>query len=181
MNESPATGPTLVFVVLPKLFMQMPGGIVIGVIFFILLSIAALTSTISLLEVAITFMVDEYRLYRKKIVWPVTGFIFLVGIPSALSQGAVEFFSNFSLLPKRLSGPDFLSQMSFIFGTFSLAFGALLLSIFIGWIWGVDRANDELNQGCAGFRKIQWLWGFMIRYFIPLTILILLLNIFGFF
>jgi NSS family neurotransmitter:Na+ symporter len=181
VNESPAAGPTLVFVVLPKLFMQMPGGIFIGVIFFILLSIAALTSTISLLEVAVTYIVDEHRFHRKKIVWPVTAFIFLVGIPSALSQGAVDFFSNFAFLPKRLSDPDFLSQMSFIFGTFSLAFGALLLSVFIGWIWGADKANDELNRGCTMFRKIGWLWKFLIQYFIPLTIFILLLNIFGFF
>jgi NSS family neurotransmitter:Na+ symporter len=181
MNESPASGPTLVFVILPKLFTQMPGGIVIGIIFFILLSIAALTSTISLLEVAITFLVDEYRLSRKQIVWPVTGFIFLVGIPSALSQGALKFLTNFSLLPKRLSDPDFLSHMSFIFGTFSLAFGALLLSIFVGWVWGVNKANNELSEGCPLFSKIKWVWGFMIRYFIPITIFVLLLNIFGLF
>ena len=81
-------------------------------------------------------MVDEHRYNRKKIVWLVALFIFLVGIPSALSQGAVDFFTNFSLFPERLAEPGFLNHIDFIFGTFSLAFGALLLSIFIGWEWG---------------------------------------------
>ncbi len=181
MGAQPDSGPALVFIVLPKLFMEMPGGPVVGVLFFILLSVAALTSTISLLEVQVAFLVDEKKAPRKKVVWIAAGFTFLIGIPSALSQGASDFFSNIGLLPERLSAPDFLSQMSFIFGTFSLAFGALMLSIFIGWVWGVKNASSEIVQGSPAFAKTQKLWAFMIRYFIPLIVFILLLNIFGIF
>lgn len=181
MGAEPDSGPSLVFIVLPKLFMEMPGGTIVGVFFFILLSVAALTSTISLLEVQVAFLVDEKKVSRKKVVWLAAGFTFLVGLPSALSQGASEFFTKFAGLPARLSDPDFLSQMSFIFGTFSLAFGALMLSIFIGWIWGKKNASEEILQGSPGFAKTQKLWVFMIRYFIPLIIFILLLNIFGIF
>jgi len=181
MGADPDSGPSLVFVVLPNLFLQMPGGSIVGVFFFILLSVAALTSTISLLEIQVSFLIDEKKLDRKKIVIPAAIFTFIIGIPSALSQGASEFFTDFGLIPAYLASPDFLSQMSFLFGTFSLAFGALMLSIFIGWIWGVDKATAEISQGSPNFVKIKKLWAFMIKYFIPVIIFVLLLNLFGLF
>ena len=181
MGQEPDQGPTLIFGVLPELFAKMPGGLFVGALFFILLSIAALTSTISLLEVPTAFMVDERKTHRKKIVWYVAGFTFLIGVPSALSQGASDFWGNISILPARLSGPDFLSHMSFLFGDFSLAFGALMLSIFVGWIWGANKAGDELQEGAAFFVKTRRMWEFMIRWFIPLVIFVILLNLFGLF
>jgi len=181
MNQSPAAGPSLVFVVFPKLFTQMPGGLLVGTFFFILLTVAALTSTISLLEVPVAYLVDEKQAERKKIVWAVAAFTFIVGIPSALSQGASPYFTNFGWLPERLTSVDFLSHMSFIWGDFSLAFGALLLSIFVGWVWGAPRAADELQQGSEFFARTKGVWIFMIRYFIPVVIFLILLNLFGIF
>jgi len=181
MGESPSAGPSLVFVVLPKLFLQMPGGLVVGTFFFILLTVAALTSTISLLEVPVAYLVDEKKVNRKKIVWVVAAFTFIVGIPSALSHGSSEFFTNFGLLPERLTSSDFLSQMSFIFGDFSLAFGALLLSIFVGWVWGAGKAADELEVESRFFQKTRPVWIFMIRFFIPIIVFLILLNLFGIF
>lgn len=177
----PDQGPALVFIILPKLFVGMPGGIIVGAFFFLLLSIAALTSTISLLEVPVAYMVDEKRASRKRIVWWVSGFTFLVGIPSALSQGASEYFSNFGLLPRRLTSPDFLSHMSFLFGDFSLTLGALLISIFVGWVWGADKAVAELLQGAPRFHRIKNGWILMIRFFIPVVIFVIMLNVFGVF
>jgi NSS family neurotransmitter:Na+ symporter len=181
MGANPDEGPALVFVVLPKLFADMPGGSIVGIFFFILLAVAALTSTISLLEVQVAFLVDEKKVSRKKIVWPAAAFTFVIGIPSALSQGSSDFFTNFGILPARLVSPDFLSQMSFAFGTFSLAFGAFMLSIFVGWIWGVDKASEEILQGSPAFVKMKTLWRIMIQYIIPIVIFVLLLNIFGLF
>ena len=181
MGHSPSAGPTLVFVVLPELFSMMPGGFIVGAFFFLLLSVAALTSTISLLEVPVAFMVDEHKAPRKKIVWGVAFFTFIIGLPSALSQGASDFFTNFGWLPRRLTSADFLSHMSFLFGDFSLALGAFLLSIFVGWVWGAHKAADELEEGAAGFARTRGLWIFMIRYFIPVIIFIILLNLFGIF
>ena len=180
-GANPSEGPALVFVVLPELFTKMPAGSIVGMLFFILLSVAALTSTISLLEVQVAFLIDEKKLPRKKVVWIAAFFSFIVGIPSALSQGATEFFSSFGVLPERLCGPDFLSQVSFLFGPLSLAFGALMLSIFVGWIWGTQKASAEILQGSSFFANVQPLWSFMIRYFIPLIIFLLLLNVFGIF
>jgi NSS family neurotransmitter:Na+ symporter len=181
MGESPTAGPSLVFVVLPKLFTQMPGGIMVGAFFFILLSVAALTSTISLLEVPVAYMVDEKKVSRKKIVWIVAFVTYIIGIPSALSQGASDFFTEFSILPERLSSPGFLGHMSFLWGDFSLALGAFLLSIFVGWVWGAKNAAMELESGSPFFAKSKPIWIFMIRYFIPIVIFMILLNLFGIF
>ncbi len=180
-NQNPAEGAKLVFVVFPELFMKMPFGTIVGAVFFVLLSVAALTSTISLLEVPVAFLVDEKKVSRKRIVWLTALAAFLIGLPSALSQGASSFFTHFSILPKRLADPDFLSQMSFVFGDFSLAFGALMLSIFIGWVWGAKFAAEEIAVSSPTFRKFMKLWIFMMRYFIPVVIFIILLNLFGIF
>lgn len=180
-HQSPEVGAKLVFVVLPEMFAHMSGGAVVGSLFFLLLSVAALTSTISLLEVPVAFVVDEKKISRKKVVWIVAFVAFLLGIPSALSQGANPFLTYFGLIPQRLSDPDFLSQMSFVFGDFSLALGALLLSIFIGWVWGADKAAAEIKQGSKTFGAFFKAWVFMMRYFIPVVIFIILLNLFGIF
>ncbi len=176
MGKDPAAGPALVFVVLPELFLEMPGGLIVGSLFFVLLSVAALTSTISLLEVPVSYMIDDHKVDRKKIVWAVAGFTLLLGIPSALSQGANDFFSDFGLIPASYTGPDFLSQMSFLFGDIALAVGAISLSIFVGWVWGVDKASDEIERGAPFFKKTRWIWSFIIRYVIPVVILLVLLN-----
>jgi NSS family neurotransmitter:Na+ symporter len=172
-------GPGLVFQVLPGMFDQMPGGILFGTLFFTLISIAALTSTISLLEVPVAYFIDERRVRRKVAVWLVGGLAFFLGIPSVLSQGAVPFLGNISLLPEDLiGGTDFLAHMIFIFGVCALALGAFLASIFIGWVWGVDKATAEIMSGCPGFKKWAPVWRFFIRYICPLMILAIFIGLF---
>ncbi len=178
MGQDPAAGPGLVFHVLPEIFEMMPGGGVFGTIFFTLISIAALTSTISLLEVAACYFIDERGTRRKVAVWIGGGLIFLLGIPSALSLGAVPALGNISILPERLTGDGaFLSYMDFLFGVCALAIGALMTSIFIGWVWGVDRAAAELTEGCPAFRKYVKVWSLFIRFVCPVLIFIILLRI----
>ncbi len=176
MGQNPAAGPGLVFQVLPAVFEKMPGGIFIGAVFFVLLSIAALTSTISLLEVPTAFLVDEKRVARKIAVWLVGGATFLLGLPSALSQGAVDWLSKPILWRK-----EFLSLIDFLFGNISLVVGALLLSIFVGWVWGARQAAAEMSQGYHGSPIIVKIWIFLIRFVVPVFIFIILLNIFKIF
>lgn len=179
MGGNPQAGPALVFEVLPKLFMGMPGGQIVGAFFFVLLSIAALTSTISMLEVPVSFFVDEKKINRKKIVIYATIFTFIMGIPSALSQGTVDVFTNFGLLPKSICSADFLSHMNFIFGDFAVVLGALFASVFVGWVWGIKSATEEISEGSNNFKKIAFLWGFFIKFIIPIVISLILLSLFG--
>jgi len=179
MGGNVSEGPELIFMVFPKLFAQIPGGFAIGSIFFVLLSIAALTSTISLLEVPVSYMVDEKKKERKKIVWGAAFLAFLIGLPSALSQGSVNMFTEFGVVPTAFCDPDFLSHISFLFGDISLTVGAFFLSIFVGWVWGANKAADEISEGSKIFNKIRGIWIFMIKYFIPIVIFLFLLNTLG--
>ncbi len=167
---SPAKGPSLVFQSLPFTFSRMPFGSVVATLFFALLAIAALTSTISLVEVAVAYLVDEHRVNRAVAAWTVAGIAFILGIPSALS-GSVPFFASLPGLKK-----DFLSIMDFIWGNISLAVGALLLTIFIGYVWGVDKAAMEIRPDPSGPFRGEGLWKLAVKYVIPLIIAVILIN-----
>ncbi|MCK4237046.1 MAG: sodium-dependent transporter, partial [Candidatus Krumholzibacteria bacterium] len=170
MSMDPAAGPGLVFKVLPRIFSMIPGGNIVGAAFFLLLSIAALTSTISLLEVATAYLVDEKHWLRRRAVWFVAGLSFCVGLPSVLSQGTVSRLGNLPLP----GGGDFLGFMDWLFGNIMLAVGAFLISVFFGWVWKTRAAAVELKEGCPGFNRLAVVLDIMLRFFCPALILVLL-------
>jgi NSS family neurotransmitter:Na+ symporter len=174
MDADPATGPALVFVVLPEVFAQMPLGGVVEFLFFVLLSIAALTSSISLLEVVVSYFVDEKDWSRRKAVVIIGLITFIMAIPSALSFGAVDAFSDMSYLfgDDGLFGQNnVLGLLDYLIGSAGLAVGAFFLSIFIGWVWGADQAAEELRQGSTTFsRGVMATWIFGMRYVIPVVV-----------
>jgi NSS family neurotransmitter:Na+ symporter len=175
MGQDPGEGAALVFVTLPGVFDAMPLGNFIGTLFFILLSIAALTSMVSLLEVVISYFVDETDWTRKGIVWVMGGSIFVLGIPSGLSQGAVPVLSDMSwLVGDQIFGesPSFLDILDFIWGNISLALGALLISVFVGWVWGTGQAIDELQEGDDDLftGSVVSTWSFFLKYVCPVVI-----------
>ncbi len=171
INLNPEGGAGLVFMVLPLIFDKIPGGIFFGTGFFLLLSIAALTSTISLLEVPVSYLIDEKK-WSRKIAAIGTGVIaFLMGLPSAVSQGASGFFSNMPMVKL-----PFLDFMNILFGNYSLTIGAFFISIFVGWIWGINNAAKEVEQGnpTFGYRNM---WAFTLRFLAPICIFITLIYI----
>jgi NSS family neurotransmitter:Na+ symporter len=160
----PATGgPGLIFVVLPQLFATMPGGHLFGAAFFVMLTMAAITSTISLLEVPTAHLIDSHGWDRRRAVLVLVGVTFVLAIPSALANGASAFFSN---LPG--VGMDFLSLMAMIWNNFALPVGGFLLAIFVGHVWRADKAIEELNVG--GRFPAASLWIFLIRWVCPIAI-----------
>jgi NSS family neurotransmitter:Na+ symporter len=161
---SPDVGPGLIFVVLPNIFNAIPLGNFFGAAFFILLGIAALTSAISMLEVVVAFTIDEFGWSRRRAAIGAGSVIFLLGIPSALGNGAVVFFSGTL---------DFANQY---FGGMALVVGALLVSLFVGWKWGIGNAVEELERGRGTFR-LGTVWGFLIRFVCPLAILTILFQL----
>ncbi len=171
MNMAPEQGPKLVFVVLPTIFSQMPGGAFFGAGFFLLLTVAALTSTISLLEVPVSFIVDEFKWSRKKAVLLAVSFAFVVGIPSALSQGASSWFSHLPVI-----GMGFLDFANILLGNYSLTFGALLIALFVAYRWGIKEVVAEITLGGNRF-YFQKTWGFLIRYLCPIAILLIFVYI----
>jgi NSS family neurotransmitter:Na+ symporter len=135
-----AGGPGLIFAVLPRLFATLPGGQLVGAAFFILLTMAALTSTISLLEVPVAHFIDAHKWTRRKAVLLVTTGVFLLAVPSALGNGAVGVLGSLPVL-----GVDFLTMMGTVWNDFALPIGGLLTAVFVGWVWRVDQAIEEIE------------------------------------
>ncbi len=179
LGFDPAHGPALVFVILPEVFAEMPLGGLVGVLFFLLLSIGALTSSISLLEVVVAYFIDEKKWSRKKSVLTIGILAFILAIPSALSQGATGFLSDMSYLfgEEGLFGQnDFLSILDFFFGSLFLAVGAFFISIFVGWVWGAHYAAEEIQQGSSFGGTLMKVWIFMLRYICPAFIFIVIMG-----
>ena len=171
-SMDPAGGPGLVFNILPVIFAQIPGGQFFGALFFALLAIAALTSTISVLEVPVAYFVDERGWSRRKATTLVSAICFAIGIPVALSQGAVPFLGDLPWLHW-----DFLRLWDFLWGNLSLSIGALALALYVVYVWKTRNALKEI-QG-DGPRPV-WapLWTIAVSVLAPLLIGAILLTSF---
>lgn len=188
-GKQPDQGPTLIFQVLPEVFSSMPGGTIIGAVFFLLLMIAALTSSISMLEVPASYLIDEKKWSRKKSAWVVGILVIIVGIPSALSAGGSKFFTEMTLSVfggQTVTG--FLDIMDYYFGTLLIVIVALSTALYSGWGVKTIKVANEIADGSPGFvtkrlfgLSLQDLWIFFIRFICPLTILFVLLNMVGVF
>ncbi len=173
----PTGGAGLIFVTLPGIFQSLGPilGIVIGSLFFMLLSFAALTSTVSLLEVPVSYAVDELRWSRKKAVWLIAGFIFVVGIPSLLANGASNFFSNFMYIPGDGKVTDFMTVIGYIANDTLLPLGGLLISFFAAYIWRKENLDQEISIGDSSYMGsfVQRFMHFAISFVCPLILAML--------
>lgn len=156
MGQSPNAGPGLLFVTLPSVFQAMGPitGKIIGSMFFLLICFAALTSTISLLEIPSGLLVDEKKWSRKKVVWLTALAIFVVGIPGMLSHGAVDGLTNFMFYEGRAK--SYFDVVFDIFSDTGLPLGGLLMSIFIARKWGMDKFDSEIESGNPTYKDSAW-------------------------
>ena len=163
----PAAGPGLTFVTLPRVFAQMTGGVIFGPLFFILLAIAALTSSVSLLEVVTAYFVDERGWTRRNCTIAAGVVAFLLCIPSSLSLGA---WSDYTLF-----GKGFLDIMDFLATNLMLPIGGMAIALFAGWVVPKEMVAEFClsNPKLGGLAKV---WLFFIRFVSPIAILIVLLN-----
>jgi NSS family neurotransmitter:Na+ symporter len=186
-DPNPGAGPTLVFETLPKIFEAMPAGAIVGGLFFLLLTVAALTSSISILEVPASYFIDERKWNRKKSAWVVGIAAFVIGIPSALTAIDGNFFNSISI-PwfGGVTITGWLDILDTIFGSFFIVIVALMTSLYAGWIINYNKLIENLGKGNKMFAKPligsitpAKVYGFMLRYIIPITILLVLLNMLG--
>jgi NSS family neurotransmitter:Na+ symporter len=181
-GKDPAAGPALVFDVLPKVFAEMPGGHIIGALFFTLLMVAALTSTISMLEVPVAYLIDDRKWGRKRATWTVGIGAMILSVPSALSAIEGNFFADlsFNFLGNPLTG--FFGIMDFVFGTFAVIVICLMLALYTGWASKISDYADELASGAPSFKgPFRGAWIFFIKYVCPIVIILLILNMVGIF
>ena len=169
-NMAPDQGPGLVFTILPVIFAHMPGGMWFGALFFVLLAVAALTSTISILEVPVAFLIDEKQWSRRKASWLMAALSFLFGVPSALAGGGLKLFTRLPVLHI-----DFLSLWDKIWGNVALSVGAFFIAVFVAHVWKTANALNEITAGGARFRLAKF-WVLAIKYVCPLLILVVLAS-----
>ncbi len=179
MVQSDQAGPALIFVTLPGVFETFgPSlGAFIGGFFFLLLSFAALTSTVSLLEVPVSYVVDEYGTKRKKAVAIVASIIFIAGIPTMLGFGASDFFSNWFKLPG--GSGDFQTLIGSLADTF-LLLGGMCIVIFASYVWRKENLHEELATGSTSYRGslVQSFLSFTISYLCPALLALLFVLVF---
>ncbi|GAB5526025.1 MAG: sodium-dependent transporter [Roseivirga sp.] len=185
--EGAAGGPGLIFVTLPQIFGTLGSiGPVVGTIFFVLLCFAALTSTVSLLEVPVAYAVDELSIRRKRAVWIVAGIIFVVGIPSLLGFGYSDFFSTaFTTYKDGGTDTDFLSFVASIANDSILPLGGCMIAFFAAHIWKKHNLDEELASGSPKYKGsfVQKYMNFAVGYLAPavLSVLFILTVLFKFF
>ncbi len=164
----PGAGTGLVFKTLPLIFQEMPGGYIFSIIFFLLLAIAALTSTISVLEVIVAFFSEELNITRKAATILA---VLTVGVLGILAAGSWGWFSGLQMF-----NLNFFGLFDFTTANILLPVGGFFIVIFVGWFLGTENVRDELSSG--GALKVAYMpvFIFLVRYVAPLAIALVFLN-----
>ena len=170
----PAAGPGLVFISVPIALSQMPGTTFLATVFFALLVFAALTSAISMLEVATSYLIDQRGWQRRRAAVAAGLTTALVGLPSALSGGTRLFGSGM----EAMVGKNWFDSLDYLVTNWMLPLGGLGMALFTAW-----RMNQRLRQKefLAGSRLRGFYqgWLFLLKYPVPVAILLIFLNAVG--
>ncbi len=164
----PTAGPDLIFQALPLSFGNMPGGTFFGTLFFLLVSFAALTSAISLMEPAVAWLVEARDHSRGGASALIGITVWALGILSVLSFNVLQDFTFWR--------GTFMDNFDYLTSNILLPMGGLLVAIFCGWVMCRNSTADEL---AAGTGTIYQLWHFLTRYIAPVAVILVFLNAIG--
>lgn len=172
----PDAGPSLIFITLPNVFQQAFGAIpylpmLFSVMFYVLLALAALTSTISMHEVVTAFLNEQFGLSRSKAAIIVTSFCMVLGVASSLSLGIWSEYTLFGL-----GCFDFLD---FLTAKIMLPLGGLLVAVFVAWYLKRSVSYDEVTN--YGLQKAPYfpVYMFILKYIAPVAIAMIFINELG--
>ncbi len=163
-----SSGPGLVFITLPNVFQQMPGGYIFSILFFLLLTVAALTSSISILEVVVAYFHEELKMKRKVATVFATVIISLLGVICSLSMGIFDHYTFFNL--------NFFDLLDWISANLLLPLGGLFISLFVGWVLGRKKVRSEIEKGGSISEIMLSIFLFLVRFIAPIAIAIVFLK-----
>lgn len=161
-------GATLVFVTLPEVFASMPGTVVWSTLFFLLLTVAAVTSTISIAEVTIAFLQDRFSFSRRKAVLTTLLPLFVFSTVCSLSQGVLSDF--------HIAGMNIFDFLDAVATNIMLPAGALLLCLYMGWFAPKGLLRSQLSNDGSLRTRLTGPVIFIIRYIAPLLIALVLIS-----
>ncbi len=161
LGQNPASGPGLVFVTLPSIFEMMPGGGIIAIVFFVLLAVAALTSTVSILEVLVAYVKDRYNINRKKATIICSICVSILGVICTLSFGLLSDALIFDM--------TIFDVANYLSANVLLTFGALFIVIYTGWKLGKASFIDELKKGSKVSAAAVKIILFIIKWIAPVA------------
>ena len=169
----PTSGPSLVFITLPGIFNTMPLSMVWSAVFFLLLVIAALTSTISLHEVITAYLHEEWHMSRRAAAWTTTAATMALGTVASLSLGILGGW--------RICGLNIFDSLDYITANILLPLGGFFTCIFVGWRLDQQILKAQItNDGALKFR-IYRVYIFLLRYVCPIILLMIFLDNLGVF
>jgi NSS family neurotransmitter:Na+ symporter len=160
----------LIFQSLPLAFGQLPGGRIVAALFFVLLTFAAWTSAISIIEPGVAWLMETWGLSRKRAAWSLGGAIWFFGFLSVLSfnlLSEVTFFRG-----------TFFDNLDFLTSNILLPLGGLAIVIFAGWVMCRNSTAEEIDPAAGGGYR---LWRFLARYAAPVAVVMIFLNAIGVF
>lgn len=177
-----SAGPGLVFMNIPVALSHMPGTVFWSTLFFTLIVFAALTSAISLLEVAVSYFIDERGWSRRGATVVCGGAIALLGVPSAMSGGAGLFGERFAKATEVLfgegRGKNWFDLLDYIASNWMLPLGGLGIALFVAWRVGPAARERGFRTGTR-FGALYWGWVHLLRYLVPLGVIAVFLNAIG--
>jgi NSS family neurotransmitter:Na+ symporter len=167
---------TILFTTLPTVLVQLPLGSVVLALFFVLVAFAALTSTVSLMEVVSSYAIDELGWTRQRATLTMGAAIALFGVLSALSMGGNATLSNLNLFGRE-STEGMFSSLDYLAANWLLPVGGLLIALFVGWILNPRDVRDELEEGHGVLGRRLGFLQFALRFVAPLAVGAILFSI----
>ncbi|MBN2634811.1 MAG: sodium-dependent transporter [Prolixibacteraceae bacterium] len=168
---APSEGPGLIFITLPNIFSQMSGGYLFSILFFILLTVAALTSAISILEVVVAYFKEEFNMSRKISTILATILISILGVFCSLSMGDLSHVHIFGL--------TIFDAIDWVSANLFLPIGGLFISLFVGWYLGYKKVKKELANGSTFSGLFVSVFIFLVKFVSPIAIAVVMLNKIG--
>lgn len=163
----PSAGPGLTFITMPAVFSQMSGGQLFGILFFFLLFVAALTSSVSLMEVVVSFFIDEFQFPRMITTVIMSILMFVLGIGASLSLG---IWKNFTFFGKNLFG-----LLDYVSSNLIMPFGGIMIAILVGWkAW--PAISERLIRSDGTYPVWLPLFKFFCRFIAPVLIFTVLFQ-----
>ena len=163
----PKSGPPLIFNSLPQVFIQMPGGRIFSVLFFLLVVVAAITSMVSMLEIVITFIHEKTHFSRQMTT-------FLVVIAVAIG-GALNIAGEGPLASFKIAGRTIFENIDYLTNNITIPLVAVFTAILVTWVWKTKNLNAELEKGGQPTTTFMNFFNMLLKWVIPPVILLLMI------